>query len=128
MTETKLKDVLNSVSQINCLLTNVFERLSKVENHLNNVERRLKNLKNLENKVIDLEDSQDFLFGKYELQNQKIERIQQKNQQLTKENLFLLESLKVFETKSDEGRQKRFASEQYRRREMVEVSGIKTFE
>ena len=102
--------------------------MSKVENHLNNVERRLKNLKNLENKVIDLEDSQDFLFGKYELQNQKIERIQQKNQQLTKENLFLLESLKVFETKSDEGRQKRFASEQYRRREMVEVSGIKTFE
>ena len=78
MTEIKLKDVLNSVSQINRLLTNVFERLSKVENHLNNVEQRLKNLKNLENKVTDLEDSQDFLFEKYELQNQKIDRIHKK--------------------------------------------------
>lgn len=47
---------------------------------------------------------------------------------MTKENSCLVESLKVFENKLDEERQKRIALEQYGRREMVEVCGIKAFE
>ena len=49
----------------------MLDRFIKVENHFNNVKRRLTNLKNSENKVKDIEDSQDFLSEKYELQNQK---------------------------------------------------------
>ena len=62
-----LKDVLNSLSQINNLLINVVHRLSKVENHLKNMEQRLTNLEILRNKVKDLEDSHDFLYKKYKL-------------------------------------------------------------
>ena len=51
-----------------------------------------------------------------------------KNQQLIKENLCLVESLKIFENKLDEERQQQIALEQYGRREMVEVSRIKVFE
>ena len=50
----------------------MLDRFIKVENHFNNVKRRLTNLKNSENKVKDIEDCQDFLSEKYELQNQKI--------------------------------------------------------
>ena len=51
-----------------------------------------------------------------------------KNQQLSKENSCLVESLKVFENELDEERQKRIALEQYERREMVERNGITVFE
>ena len=86
--EPTLKDVPNSLSQINGLLTNLVVQLvvqlvqlvvqlfsSTVENHLNDAEQRLTNLEILENKVKDLEDSQDFLSKKYEIQSKKIEGI-----------------------------------------------------
>ena len=74
--EPTLKDVPNSLSQINGLLTNLVVQLSStVENHLNDAEQRLTKLEILENKVKDLEDSQDFLSKKYEIQSKKIEGI-----------------------------------------------------
>ena len=53
--EPMLKDVLNSLSLINGLLTNLVDRLSKVESYLNNLEQ---GWQILVNKVKDLEDSQ----------------------------------------------------------------------
>lgn len=71
--EQTLTDVLNSLSEVNGLLKNAFDRLSKVKNHLNNVERRLTNLPTLENKIKDLEDSQDF-FSKNQYSKAKKQR------------------------------------------------------
>ena len=72
--------------------------------------------------------SEDFLSEKYELQIKKMRELSAKNQQLSKENSCLVESLKVFENKLDEERQKRIALKQYVRTEMVKRNGIKVFE
>ena len=125
--EQTLTDVLNSLSEVNGLLKNAFDRLSKVKNHLNNVERRLTNLPTLENKIKDLEDSQDF-FSKNQYSKAKNRGNWTKKQQLTKENSCLAECLKVFENKLDHGRQEGIALEQDGRGEMVKVSRINVFE
>ena len=122
--ETTLKDIMASLSDIKTSVQNINGRLTKLDTSMENVNVRLNKLEALDFKIAQVEESQDFISKEYEAQKATINEIQKKNKYPEGENSLLHKRIISLEKIAYSEQEKHIHLEQYGRREMVEIRGI----